>query len=38
MVLSNLTSSFNGDSEAAAGGIPLYGIYRTDGFLLIRLT
>lgn len=37
-VLSNATSSFNDDTAAAAGGVPLYGLYRSGSFVMIRLT
>lgn len=36
-VLSNVTSSFNNDTEAAAGGVPLQGLYRSGSHILIRL-
>lgn len=37
-VLSNVTSSFNNDSEAEAAGVPLQGLYRSGSFVMIRLT
>lgn len=37
-VLSNVTSSFNNDIEAADGGVPLQGLYRSGSHILIRLT
>jgi cytoskeletal protein CcmA (bactofilin family) len=37
-VLSNVTSSFNNDTEAEAGGVPLQGLYRSGSHILIRLT
>lgn len=37
-ILSNVTSSFNNDSEAEAGGVPLQGLYRSGSHILIRLT
>lgn len=37
-VLSNVTSSFNNDIEAANGGVPLQGLYRSGSHILIRLT
>jgi hypothetical protein len=38
VVLSNATSSFNDDTEASNGGVPLYGLYRSGSFVMIRLT
>jgi hypothetical protein len=37
-ILSNVTSSFTNDAAAAAGGVPLQGLYRSGSFVLIRLT
>jgi hypothetical protein len=37
-ILSNVTSSFNNDTEAEAGGVPLQGLYRSGSHILIRLT
>ena len=37
-ILSNVTSSFNNDTEAEAGGVPLQGLYRSGSQILIRLT
>ena len=37
-ILSNVTSSFVNDVAAAAGGVPLQGLYRSGSFVLIRLT
>lgn len=37
-VLSNVTSSFVDDAAAAAGGVPLQGLYRSGSYVLIRLT
>jgi hypothetical protein len=37
-ILSNVTSSFNNDTEAATGGVPLQGLYRSGSHILIRLT
>jgi hypothetical protein len=37
-ILSSVTSSFNNDTEAAAGGVPLQGLYRSGSHILIRLT
>lgn len=37
-ILSNVTSSFVNDSAAAAGGVPLQGLYRSGSFVMIRLT
>lgn len=36
-VLSNVTSSFNNDTEAAVAGVPLHGLYRSGSHILIRL-
>lgn len=36
-VLTNVTSSFNDDVEAAAGGVPLQGLYRSGSNIMIRL-
>lgn len=36
-ILSNVTSSFNNDTEAAAAGVPLQGLYRSGSHILIRL-
>lgn len=36
-ILSSATSSFNNDMEAAIGGVPLQGLYRSGSFVLIRL-
>lgn len=37
-ILSNVTSSFVDDAAAAAGGVPLQGLYRSGSYVLIRLT
>jgi hypothetical protein len=37
-ILSNVTSSFADDAAAAAGGVPLQGLYRSGSFVMIRLT
>jgi hypothetical protein len=37
-ILSNVTSSFTNDAAAAAGGVPLQGLYRSGSYVLIRLT
>ena len=37
-ILSQVTSSFNDDVDAAAGGVPLQGLYRSGSFVMIRLT
>jgi hypothetical protein len=37
-ILSSVTSSFNNDTEAAAGGVPLQGLYRSGSHILIRLS
>ena len=37
-ILTSVTSSFVNDTEAAAGGVPLQGLYRSGSFVLIRLT
>jgi cytoskeletal protein CcmA (bactofilin family) len=37
-VLSHATSSFVDDAAAAAGGVPLQGLYRSGSFVMIRLT
>ena len=37
-ILSSVTSSFNNDTEAAAAGVPLQGLYRSGSQILIRLT
>lgn len=37
-ILSNVTSSFDNDVQAAAGGVPLQGLYRSGSHILIRLT
>jgi hypothetical protein len=37
-ILSSVTSSFNNDTEAATGGVPLQGLYRSGSHILIRLT
>jgi hypothetical protein len=37
-ILSNVTSSFLNDAAAAAGGVPLQGLYRSGSQVLIRLT
>lgn len=37
-ILTNVTSSFVNDTAAAAGGVPLQGLYRSGSFVLIRLT
>lgn len=36
-VLSNATSSFVDDTEASGAGVPLYGLYRSGSFVMIRL-
>jgi hypothetical protein len=40
IVLSNVSSSLNfvDDTAAAAGGVPLGGLYRNGNFILIRLS
>lgn len=38
VILSNVTSSFNNDLDAANGGVPLQGLYRSGSFVMIRLT
>lgn len=37
-ILTSVTSSFVNDTAAAAGGVPLQGLYRSGSFVLIRLT
>lgn len=37
-ILSQVTSSFVDDTAAAAGGVPLQGLYRSGSYVLIRLT
>jgi hypothetical protein len=37
-ILTSVTSSFVNDAAAAAGGVPLQGLYRSGSFVLIRLT
>jgi hypothetical protein len=37
-ILTNVTSSFTNDAAAAAGGVPLQGLYRSGSHVLIRLT
>jgi hypothetical protein len=37
-ILTNVTSSFTNDVDAAAGGVPLQGLYRSGSYVLIRLT
>ena len=37
-ILTSVTSSFVNDTEAASGGVPLQGLYRSGSFVLIRLT
>lgn len=37
-ILSNVTSSFVNDADAAAAGVPLQGLYRSGSFVMIRLT
>ena len=37
-ILTNVTSSFTNDAAAAAGGVPLQGLYRSGSYVLIRLT
>lgn len=37
-ILSSVTSSFDNDVQAAAGGVPLQGLYRSGSHVLIRLT
>lgn len=37
-ILSNTTSSFINDTDAAANGVPLQGLYRSGSFIMIRLT
>jgi hypothetical protein len=37
-ILTSVTSSFVNDAAAAAGGVPLHGLYRSGSFVLIRLT
>lgn len=37
-ILANATSSFVNDAAAAAGGVPLQGLYRSGSFVMIRLT
>lgn len=37
-ILSNVTSSFVNDVDAAAAGVPLQGLYRSGSMIMIRLT
>ena len=37
-ILTNVTSSFNDDTEAASAGVPLHGLYRSGSHIMIRLT